>query len=96
MSGEESQPNIVLVSADSLRADHCGYINSDSELTPTIDRLAEEGTAFAQAVAPGPERHRRFPSYSLASSPPSTKTGGWVNGKHANPVSRTIWSSSGI
>lgn len=61
MSGEESQPNIVLVSVDSLRADHCGYINSDSELTPTIDRLAEEGTAFTQAVAPGPRTPSSIP-----------------------------------
>ena len=57
----ETQPNIVLVTVDSLRADHCGYVDPESDLTPEIDRLAADGTAFRQAVAPGPRTPSSVP-----------------------------------
>jgi len=53
--------NVVMVTADSLRADHCGFLNSESSLTPTIDRLAEDGIAFSQAIAPGPRTPSSVP-----------------------------------
>jgi len=46
--------NVVLVTADSLRADHCGFMGYEEETTPTLDRMAEEGIAFENAVSPGP------------------------------------------
>lgn len=46
--------NIVLVTIDSLRSDCCGFVGSDDGLTPTMDRLAKEGTVFENAIAPGP------------------------------------------
>jgi arylsulfatase A-like enzyme len=54
-------PNIVLVSIDSLRADHCGYLGDDRGLTPTIDSLASEGVAFENAIAPGPQTFSSMP-----------------------------------
>ncbi|MFW6385361.1 MAG: sulfatase-like hydrolase/transferase, partial [Halodesulfurarchaeum sp.] len=42
----EERPNIVFVSVDSLRADHCGYLGDDRGLTPTIDNLADGGVAY--------------------------------------------------
>lgn len=59
--GDDSHRNLVLVTVDSLRADHCGYVNSKSGLTPTIDRLAEEGISYTQAVAPGPRTPSSVP-----------------------------------
>jgi len=53
--------NIVMVTADSLRADHCGFIDSASSLTPTIDRLAEEGVSYSEAIAPGPRTPSSVP-----------------------------------
>ena len=50
-----------MVTADCLRADHCGFLNPDSSLTPTIDRLAENGVAFSQAIAPGPRTPSSVP-----------------------------------
>lgn len=47
------QPNIVLVTIDSLRADHCGFMGYDRDTTPTLDRMAEEGIVFENAVASG-------------------------------------------
>ncbi|WP_435074273.1 sulfatase [Halorubrum sp. HHNYT27] len=44
--------NVVLVTVDSLRADRCGHLGYDTSLTPTIDRLAEDGLQFDNAIAP--------------------------------------------
>jgi len=46
--------NIVLVTVDSLRADHCGYMGYDAASTPTLDRMAENGVAFRNAITPSP------------------------------------------
>lgn len=50
--GVEPPHNVVLISIDSLRADHvhsCGYPRQTS---PSIDRLAAEGILFTTVVAP--------------------------------------------
>jgi len=47
------RPNIVLVTVDSLRADHCGFMGYEKDTTPTLDAMAEEGVVFENAVAPG-------------------------------------------
>lgn len=44
--------NVVLVTVDSLRADRCGHLGYDSSVMPTIDRLAENGLQFDNAIAP--------------------------------------------
>ena len=53
--------NIVMVTVDSLRADHCGFLDAESSLTPAIDRLADEGTSFTEAIAPGPRTPSSVP-----------------------------------
>jgi len=58
---EDDQRNVILVTADSLRADHCGFVDDESDLTPTIDRLADEGIDFTQAIAPGPRTPSSVP-----------------------------------
>ena len=45
--------NIVLVTYDSLRADHCGFMGYDRDTTPVLDDLAEDGLVFENAVAAG-------------------------------------------
>ena len=66
-------PNIVLVSIDSLRGDHCGFLGDDRGLTPTMDRLAEEGVAYNNAVAPGPQTFSSMPSvFTGRARPPTT------------------------
>jgi arylsulfatase A-like enzyme len=45
-----SRPNIVLVSIDSLRADHVGCYGYPQPTSPTIDALARDGARFASAV----------------------------------------------
>jgi arylsulfatase len=45
--------NVVLITQDSLRADHCSFMGYDRETTPALDALAEDGLAFTNAVAAG-------------------------------------------
>lgn len=48
------QRNVVLVTVDSLRADHCGCYGHDGGLTPTLDQMANKGLTFENAIAPAP------------------------------------------
>jgi len=45
--------NIVLVTYDSLRADHCSFMGYERATTPTLDAVADEGVVFENAVASG-------------------------------------------
>ncbi|MDG5776835.1 sulfatase [Haloarculaceae archaeon H-GB2-1] len=56
------QRNIVLVTVDSLRADHCGFMGDDRGLTPNLDHYAEEGLVFENAVTPGPSTLDALPA----------------------------------
>ena len=44
--------NIVLITLDSVRADHCSFMGYHRETTPNIDRMAREGLYFENAIAP--------------------------------------------
>lgn len=66
-------PNTVLVSIDSLRGDHCGFLGDDRGLTPTLDTLAEEGVGFENAIATGPQTFSSMPAvFTGHSRSPST------------------------
>jgi arylsulfatase A-like enzyme len=48
-------PNVLLITVDTLRADHVAYQGSPYRgLTPTLDRLAAEGTVFLHTTSPAP------------------------------------------
>ncbi len=46
--------NVVLISIDTLRADYIGCYGHPTIKTPNIDRLAAEGTRFAQCISSAP------------------------------------------
>ena len=81
VDGDESQPNIVLVTADSVRADHCGFLNPEMNTTPTLDGLAEEGLVFESAIAPGPRTPSSVPVI-------------WT-GEHVGLENRDVYTSRG-
>lgn len=54
--------NVVLISIDSLRADRCGHLGGPRDLTPTLDRMAADGVAFQNALAPGPKTPESMPT----------------------------------
>ena len=51
--------NIVLITLDSLRANHCSFMGYHRDTTPTLDKMAKRGLVFENAIAPGP---RTIPS----------------------------------
>lgn len=48
------RPNLILISIDTLRADHLGCYGYDRPTSPTLDRLASEGMLFECAYATSP------------------------------------------
>lgn len=48
------RPDIVLISVDTLRADHVGVYGYARQTTPVLDRLAQGGARFAHARSPSP------------------------------------------
>lgn len=55
--------NVVIVTSDSLRADHCGFVSEDGELTQPLDVLGGTGTTFQAATAPGPRKVISVPEF---------------------------------
>ncbi len=53
-SDDRSPPNIILITVDTLRADHLGCYGYRAARTPNIDRLAMEGVRVEHAIAPTP------------------------------------------
>ncbi|MGH9453163.1 MAG: sulfatase-like hydrolase/transferase, partial [Terriglobia bacterium] len=47
-SNTQSQTPVILISIDTLRADHLGCYGYHPTVTPRLDALAEEGTRFAR------------------------------------------------
>ena len=47
-------PNVLLITVDTLRADRLGAYGFTLAKTPNVDRLADEGTLFTDAIAAAP------------------------------------------
>lgn len=43
--------NIIVITLDSLRADHCSFMGYERKTTPTIDKMARKGLYFENAIA---------------------------------------------
>ncbi|MFQ5822872.1 MAG: sulfatase [bacterium] len=70
---KEKRPNVILVTVDSLRADHLGCYGYSKSTSPNLDRLAEESYLFTNAFSNGPNTPHAFPAimasrYSLMSN----------------------------
>ena len=48
------QPSVILVTLDSTRVDHMGFLGARSHLTPALDRLAHQAIVFEHAYAQAP------------------------------------------
>ena len=53
---EQARPvrNVVLISLDTLRADHLGLYGYERDTSPEIDAFAEQGFVFERMLAPAP------------------------------------------
>lgn len=81
----ETRPNVVLVTIDTLRADHLGAYGNPTVRTPHLDRLASEGVLFEHAFS---QTHITVPSHlSIMSSLPTVEHGVTDN---LSPVARPV------
>jgi arylsulfatase A-like enzyme len=62
-------PDVVLITVDTLRADHLGAYGYPNARTPHLDRLAGRGRVFQQAVTPFPRTTPAIASLLTALSP---------------------------
>src|ERR1700733_2327006 len=46
-------PNIILITLDTVRADHLSLFGYERDTTPNLKRLAQEATLYANAISPG-------------------------------------------
>lgn len=60
--GLAPNPNIVLITVDTLRADRVGYHGHHRDTTPAIDAYAARGLRFHWAFAQGPQTKASMPS----------------------------------
>jgi arylsulfatase A-like enzyme len=52
---DAARPNVILVSIETLRADHLNYMGYEKRVTsPNLDRLAREGLSFTRAYSQAP------------------------------------------
>jgi arylsulfatase A-like enzyme len=49
-----ARPNLVVISIDTLRADHLGCYGYPRPTSPNLDALATAGARFSEAIAPSP------------------------------------------
>lgn len=61
--------NIILITVDSLRADHLGFMGYSKNISPNIDSLAKESFVFKNAFSTGPETSYSFPSILTSTYP---------------------------
>lgn len=61
--------NVLLITIDSLRADHVSCLGYHRETTPNIDQLAQTGFLFTQAIANGSSTPTSFLSLLTSSYP---------------------------
>src|SRR5262249_49362439 len=54
LSAQAAQPDIFLITIDTLRADHVRCYGDDRIATPAIDSLAKDGIRFSSAFTPSP------------------------------------------
>src|SRR5262249_17839996 len=64
-----ARPDVLLVTIDTLRADHVGAYGDASARTPTIDRLAHEGVLVEDTVAQVPLTAPSQPGLRTGRSP---------------------------
>ncbi len=68
---DSSPPNLLLITIDTLRADHLSCNGAQNVATPNLDRLAREGVNFTRARSPVPLTLPSHASILTGSYPPT-------------------------
>lgn len=67
----EQRTNVVLITIETLRADHVGVYGYARNTTPNLDRLARQGAFFQQAIAQAPFTLPSLASVMTGLTPPA-------------------------
>ncbi len=54
VKGSSGKPDVILITIDTLRADHVGCYGAQNVKTPTLDSLAHDGVVFERAISQVP------------------------------------------
>lgn len=65
--------NVILISVDTLRADHMGIYGYKKNTTPNIDKWAKDATVFTNVYVTDPYTYPSFVSFMTGLHPLSTK-----------------------
>lgn len=63
------RPNVILITVDSLRADHLGCYSYSRPTSPNIDHFAKESYLFTNAFSNGPNTPHAFPAIMASRYP---------------------------
>ena len=74
---ETRRPNLVVVSIDTLRADHLTAYGYERSTSPEISRLASEGVLFEQAFSQSPKTATSHMSLFTGVYPPAHRVANW-------------------
>jgi arylsulfatase A-like enzyme/Tfp pilus assembly protein PilF len=53
-AAKQSNPSVILITIDTLRADHVGCYGAQNVKTPTLDALAKDGVVYERAISQVP------------------------------------------
>ncbi|HKU22219.1 MAG TPA: sulfatase-like hydrolase/transferase [Terriglobales bacterium] len=74
------KPNIILVTLDSVRADHMGFLGARGGLTPNLDGLARQSIVFEHAYAQSPSTVASHAALLTGTYPPYNNVSEWGAG----------------
>jgi arylsulfatase A-like enzyme len=71
--GAAKEINVILITVDTLRADHLGVYGYARDTSPNVDRFARENALFRRAFSHAPETNPSFSSIMTSHYPHETK-----------------------
>lgn len=86
--GGEAQPNVLLLTADTLRADALGCYGAEPSPSPNLDRLAAQSLLFTDCVCDVPLTGPSFAA--MLTSVPPRSNGATHNGLRVSPELPTV------
>ncbi len=97
---EPPRPNLVLISIDTLRADHLTAYGYERATSPEISRLANEGVLFEQAFSQSPKTATSHMSLFTGVYPPAHRVANWGERRNRRlsddvPTLATLLAQSG-
>jgi arylsulfatase len=73
---QNGMPDVMVILADTMRADHLGLVEGSDSITPALSSVMEESVVFANAFSPSNQTPRAMPG--ILTSLPHEMTGTWV------------------